>query len=498
MRETAVSACCCVRTERETGRGRAVLAKMERERPSGTVCELGDVRRGACLVYALLMVPIFLMGISSIYFPLKYLTELHWPVRGSFMATLEGPIICQPALYAAHAKISAKLVKIPLKRVRNHRDGFLGYKGLHAGTVGGLLSRRHFQWKSGRLLCSLRSSSDGNGSMPENFSENDAEFVNASVMEAGEGEGGCGGGRPRVISSWCSGGLAVGNLWLDVEDGSYDLGAMGPCEGAVEVKSGSDGFFIRMRSGRNLRCVHNSPQGGHLPDYAPHPAIVLKMEDGSDILLPIIVLEMPSVLLMAALRNVPIARPTIYQVVQDMIDKMGYECISYLNVFRYILFELLEEYMKLTLLSCTFPRQSLVHLLEFFYLTYNNRCANTNFHLCIQVGDKQDIISFDLRPSDAINMAVRCKVPIQVNRTLAYNDGLRMIGQVKHAAESSQSDGFLTTELDRPDGQPCTETKEFDFVRNMLIAAVEERYTDAAQWRDKLFKLRSKKGTEHD
>ena len=59
--------------------------------------------------------------------------------------------------------------------------------------------------------------------------------------------------------------------------------------GAVEVKSGSDGFLIKMRDGRNLRCVHNNPQGGHLPDYAPHPAIVLKMEDGSDLLLPIIV-----------------------------------------------------------------------------------------------------------------------------------------------------------------------------------------------------------------
>ncbi|KAI0491637.1 hypothetical protein KFK09_025897 [Dendrobium nobile] len=334
-------------------------------------------------------------------------------VRGSFMATLEGPIIYQPAFYATNTKISAQLVKIPLRRVRNHRDGFLGYKGLYAGTVGGFLSRRHFQWKSGPLLCSLRSSSDGNGSMPENFSENDAEFVNASVIEA------------------------------------------------VEVKSGSDGFFIRMRSGRNLRCVHNSPQGGHLPDYAPHPAIVLKMEDGSDILLPIIVLEMPSVLLMAALRNVPIARPTIYQVVQDMIDKMGYE-VHLVRVTRRVH----EAYFAQLYLS--------------------------------KVGDKKDIISFDLRPSDAINMAVRCKVPIQVNRTLAYNDGMRIIGQVKHAAKSSQSDGFLTTELDRPDGQPCTETKEFDFVRNMLIAAVEERYTDAAQWRDKLFKLRSKKGTEHD
>lgn len=57
----------------------------------------------------------------------------------------------------------------------------------------------------------------------------------------------------------------------------------------VEVKSGHDGFVVKMRDGRHLRCVHNNPQNGHLPDYAPHPAIVLKMEDGTGLLLPIIV-----------------------------------------------------------------------------------------------------------------------------------------------------------------------------------------------------------------
>ena len=31
----------------------------------------------------------------------------------------------------------------------------------------------------------------------------------------------------------------------------------------------------------------------------------------------------------------------------------------------------------------------------------------------------------------------------------------------------------------RPSGQPCIETKEFNLLRNMLIAAVEERYIDA-------------------
>ncbi|KAM3237070.1 bifunctional nuclease 1 isoform X2 [Capsicum annuum] len=113
--------------------------------------------------------------------------------------------------------------------------------------------------------------------------------------------------------------------------------------------------MIKMRDGRHLKCVHNNPQGGHLPDYAPHPATVLRMEDGTGLLLPIIVLEMPSALLMAAVRNVPNckfsdlgggkailpnflqrlfilllkktnvgARPTMYQVVNDMVEKMGY------------------------------------------------------------------------------------------------------------------------------------------------------------------------------
>lgn len=44
-----------------------------------------------------------------------------------------------------------------------------------------------------------------------------------------------------------------------------------------------------MRDGKYLKCVHDSPQGGYLPGCAPHPAIVLKMEDGTGLLLPIIV-----------------------------------------------------------------------------------------------------------------------------------------------------------------------------------------------------------------
>ncbi|KAL6007146.1 bifunctional nuclease [Asimina triloba] len=250
-----------------------------------------------------------------------------------------------------------------------------------------------------RIFCTFSSSSNGNGRKAENFGENDEDYVNSSVVEA------------------------------------------------VEVKSGADGFVIKMRDGRHLRCVHNNPQGGHLPDYAPHPAIVLKMEDGSDLLLPIIVLEMPSVLLMAAIRNVHIARPTLYQIMKEMIVKMGYS-------------------VKLVRVTKRVNEAYLAQL----YIE--------------KVGDETETVSFDLRPSDAINIAVRCKVPIQVNKHLAYSDGMRVVEPAKVSVQSSISDGLLFTELDRPDGQPCVEAKEFNLIRNMLIAVVEERYVDAGCWDD--------------
>ncbi|XP_041017843.1 bifunctional nuclease 2-like isoform X2 [Juglans microcarpa x Juglans regia] len=163
--------------------------------------------------------------------------------------------------------------------------------------------------------------------------------------------------------------------------------------------------------------------------------------------------EMPSVLLMAAVRNVPIARPTLYQVVKEMVDKMGYE-VRLVRVTKRVH----EAYFAQ------------------LYLT--------------KVGNGTECVSFDLRPSDAINIAVRCKVPIQVNKYLAYSDGMRVIESGKLLM---QTDGLLFTEMDRPSGQPCIETKEFNLVRNMLIAAVEERYRDAAQWRDKLSQLRARR-----
>ncbi|KAF8022790.1 hypothetical protein BT93_F0335 [Corymbia citriodora subsp. variegata] len=324
------------------------------------------------------------------------------------MGSLQGPVIC-PTVRAKQAGAYTVPVTAPFMKPKLLRSELWGSRGsFRAKTKVATVTRLSIARRCRAPRCSFSSSSDGNGSTAENFNENDEDYVNSSIVEA------------------------------------------------VEVKSGAEGFTIKMRDGRHLRCVHNNPQGGHLPDYAPHPAIVLKMEDGTGLLLPIIVLEMPSVLLMAAVRNVQIARPTLYQVVREMIDKMGYE-VRLVRVTKRVH----EAYFAQ------------------LYLT--------------KMGNKSEYVSFDLRPSDAINIAVRCKVPIQVNKYLAYSDGMKVIESGKLSAQTPGSDGLLFTELDRPSGQPCIETKEFDLVRNMLIAAVEERYRDAAQWRDKLSQLRAKR-----
>jgi len=319
---------------------------------------------------------------------------------------MEGPILCRPII---QARLPAALVNNSFIKSGQLGTAFLGAVSKYRNITRLVSPISQSSSKNFGPICrSFSSSSDGNGYMAGNFNENDEDYVNSTVLEA------------------------------------------------VEVRSGSEGYIVKMRDGKNLRCVHNNSQGREIPESAPQPAIVLRIEDGSGTLLPIIVLEMPSVLLMAAIRHVHIARPTIYQVVKELINKMGYE-------------------VKLVRVNKRIQEAYCAEL----YVT--------------KIGDQTESITFDLRPSDAINIAVRCKVPIQVHRSLAYSDGIRSVEPAKFVAAGGLSDGLLFTELDRPDGQPCVEAQEFSLVRNMFIAVVEERYKDAATWKDKLMRLRSKR-----
>ena len=187
--------------------------------------------------------------------------------------------------------------------------------------------------------CTKRNSSmsfNNDSSMAENFSENDEDYVESTILEA------------------------------------------------VEVRSGPDGCIIKMRDGTVLKCAHNTADGGVTPVYAPQPAIVLQLNDGSNLLLPIVVLELPSTMLLEAVRKVQIMRPTVYQVMSKMLEVSGY-------------------------------RAKLVRVTKRVDVTYFARAY------LVKDGDgNAPPVSLDIRPSDAINLAVRCQIPIQVTSATCF------------------------------------------------------------------------------
>lgn len=262
--------------------------------------------------------------------------------------------------------------------------------------------------RNSRSLTKRNSSmSFNNDSVAENFSENDEDYADSTILEA------------------------------------------------LEVRSGPDGCVIKLRDGNVLKCVHNTKEGGTLPIYAPQPAIVLQLNDGSNLLLPIIVLEFPSAMLLDALQNVQISRPTVYQVMRNILEVSGYKA-------------------------------KLVRVTKRVNETYFARV-----HLVKEGDDSAPPVSLDIRPSDAINLAARCKIPIQVSKDLAVGDGVRIVNDPEKPQSSIVTkDGQVITDLDTPLPRDCKDAKEFIIIRDMYIAAVEERFIDAAKLRDELEQFR--------
>lgn len=101
------------------------------------------------------------------------------------MSSVQGHIIFPVTFRAKQTKVHTQLpANCPLRKYRISRTGFWGVKGISFGkaNVGNRLRLHNVKV----VKCSFSSSSDGNGSMAENSNENDAEYVNSSVTDAGE------------------------------------------------------------------------------------------------------------------------------------------------------------------------------------------------------------------------------------------------------------------------------------------------------------------------
>lgn len=183
------------------------------------------------------------------------------------------------------------------------------------------------------------------------------------------------------------------------------------------------------------------------------PTIFLKISCDGDFLLPIIVGEFAIDKLLYALLDGDEDEagdcPDQFQFAKNVVEKLGYEVM-------------------------------MVRITE--------RVVNTYFaKLYLSKPGKNEIISVDVRPSDAINVANRCKAPIYVSKDIVSKDAIRIRYGMGRAHKAKAT---YDVSLDSAAEGPDSVTEELDLVKNMDIAVKEERYNDAAKFRDKLLKLR--------
>ncbi|KAJ0808040.1 putative bifunctional nuclease domain-containing protein [Helianthus annuus] len=207
-------------------------------------------------------------------------------------------------------------------------------------------------------------------------------------------------------------------------------------------------FFPLSGQGKGSRNIPTI--GPELLSQFRSPTIFLKIScdcDG-DYLLPIIVGEYAvEKLISSSLEDE--GTPNHFQLVRNIVGKLGYE----------------------------------VKLVQITERVGNIYMANIRFHK----PGKEDI-RVDARPSDAINVAKRCRAPIYVSKQIVLADAIKIVYKTgKLSGRKPTYDVYLDSAIDGPDEL----SEELDLVTKMNLAVKEERYSDAAMWRDKLLDLRS-------
>ncbi|KAI9109778.1 hypothetical protein K1719_019408 [Acacia pycnantha] len=186
-----------------------------------------------------------------------------------------------------------------------------------------------------------------------------------------------------------------------------------------------------------------------------NPTIFLKISCDGDYVLPIVVGKFAiEKLLDAEVENENGDFPDQYQFVKNLVERLDHEVVM----------------VRIT-----------------------KRVVSTYFaRLYLSKPGTNDIVSVDARPSDAINVANRCKAPIYVSKQIVLTDAIRLgygMGRVRNT--KSTYDVLLDSPADGPD----LLAQELSMMQNMNIAANLERYKEAAVWRDKLADLRK---SEHE
>ena len=97
---------------------------------------------------------------------------------------MEGPVLCRPTMQAKLP--SAGLISNYLVKSGQLGTAFFGAMSKYRNITRFISPISELPVKnSSHVFCSFSSSSDGNGYMAGNFSESDEDYVNSTVLEAG-------------------------------------------------------------------------------------------------------------------------------------------------------------------------------------------------------------------------------------------------------------------------------------------------------------------------
>ncbi|KAI5077328.1 hypothetical protein GOP47_0007152 [Adiantum capillus-veneris] len=249
------------------------------------------------------------------------------------------------------------------------------------------------------------------------------------------------------------GGAHSGNNWKSNQDDYKYLEAQ--VVEAVSLLPSQGHLFMTLANGGEVEVNHVNPPKGRLLYRTRNPTIFLSLMSDKELILPIIVGDIAVGMLMKALRGEEAtARPNQYHLMRDLLSSLNFEV-------------------------------RMVKVAERVADTYLSR-------IFIGKPGEEEMMSVDARPSDAINLAVRCKVPIFVNEDIVYADAVKPVHASTQAATVVLNYSSLSN-LDRPAEGRDPVAEEITLMKNMLIAVVEERYSDAAHWRDELNTLRAQR-----
>ncbi|XP_020978516.1 bifunctional nuclease 2 isoform X1 [Arachis ipaensis] len=204
----------------------------------------------------------------------------------------------------------------------------------------------------------------------------------------------------------------------------------------LQWKSSTPSIPIAVQ-GRNLRSDNNLMRQSFLQRFQ-NPTIFLKISCDGDYILPIVVGKVAIEKLIDPEVEENGVCPDQFQLAKNVVERLDHEVI-------------------------------MVRITERVVSTYFAR-------VYLSQPGKSNIISVDARPSDAINIANRCKAPIYVSKQIVLADAIRLgYGMGRAHNKRPTYDVVLDSAVDGPD----LVAEELSMMNNMHIAIKQEKFEDA-------------------